>query len=47
MNAAIGDFNENLHFAIVFYYPLVYNSINNRMRIFFIKVNEGTVINDW
>ena len=41
------DFNENLHFAIVFYYPLVYNSINNRMCIlFFIKVNEGTVTND-
>ena len=29
MKAAIGDFNENLLSAIVFYRFVVYNSINN------------------
>lgn len=43
MRAAIGDFNENLMPAIVFYRFVVYNSINNlKLFRFFEDINERT-----
>lgn len=45
MRAAIGDFNENLLPAIVFYRFVVYNSINNLKIIsVFEDINERTDI---